>query len=751
MLPDRALSERHLNDLRRSGLKPKTIALAQVYTERDPERVRNLLRWGAEDNPAALGPCLVFPFLDLAGNPTHFYRVKPDKPYFQNGRAAKYLTPRDGGSRLYYTPTVRAHVQDATKPIVITEGEKKALAADQIGCACIGLSGCWNWVRPRTDESTEKQLLEDFDDVALHKRRVYVLFDSDAAYNPSLRRAEWELCCLLQDRGADVLVPRLPARLGGEKVGLDDYLLTHSVKDFSQVLLRAARPSLSYPGFVNEVKVKDADDPSKFVDLPRSCADLAGDLVKSSGGWPKIVGGELVLPDQQFGTRVADNPHQIFAFASEVYEQSGVNRVRWERGPGHVSRAELHEYLVAHCPRYDRADRLPHVPPIPGVLYTSNLEPTVGGATPFLDKFVAFFNPETEEDKTLLIAAMLTPLWGGPPGKRPAFVFQAGDEDTEAGRGVGKTTVAQKIAKLYGGAFDVDASEPFHRTRSRLLTPEATASRVLLMDNVKTFRLSSSDLESLVTSPCINGHRLYSGQAGVPNYYTLFVTVNGASLSKDFAQRSMAVCLRRSAFTPGWEAEVDKFIEEHGDKILADLMSILLRESVPLAKPTRWVDWGAAVMSKLPNADRALEVVAERTGAMDADKEDADRIREVMEKLAATHDRYDDDALEEVDANRRRYLLNSAAITRIIELAMSNRFVTAGAASAQLKSLGMPEFRQSDRNGKMFWLWTGVWVPFNYLAKKRLEYDAEKETWTLHPEEEYRPRRRRELPPKSPG
>ena len=97
------------------------------------------------------------------------------------------------------------------------------------------------------------------------------------------------------------------------------------------------------------------------------------------------------------------------------------------------------------------------------------------------------------------------------------------------------------------------------------------------MDNVKTFRLSSADLESLVTSPNINGHRLYHGQAGVPNYYTLFITLNGASLSKDFAQRVIPIRLARPTHRGGWEAEVDAFLAAQRERLLADLVGVLGR------------------------------------------------------------------------------------------------------------------------------------------------------------------------------
>ena len=727
------LSARHLADLRKSGLTEETIRISQAFTESDPVRIAVMLRWcdeaTGEPRPAkGLGSCLVFPFLNVAGDALNYYRIKPDKPRVSpTGRPFKYESPYKTPNHVYLTPRAREYAKDASKPLIFTEGEKKALAADQAKYACVGSVGVWGWVRTETesDTGTESKLNADLDPFAWEGRRVYIAYDSDIVANPSSRHAEWRLAVALMELKACVRIIRLPQKIGAPKVGMDDYLASHGPDALGRLIENSAPPTRVLPGFANSVQML-GEKPGEFVDIPRSSDEMALELVGRSGGWPRLVSGALVIPDEKEGTAPIDDYNELFAFMGATFNESGLSGVRWDRGPKHVNRQEFYSHLVKSCERFDRSDSVPHVPAIPGILYTQQIEATKGSPKT-LATFLDFFKPATDEDKTLLIAAMLTPLWGGPPGKRPAFLFEATEDDTASGRGVGKTTVAQKIAAIYGGAFDIDASEPFHRTRTRLLTPDAMSKRILLMDNVKTFRLSSADLESLVTAPNVNGHRMYKGQAAIPNYCTLFITLNGASLSKDFAQRVIPVQLKRGDMKEDWEATVDEFLLKNKTALIADLMNVLNRTPTKLSKVSRWGAWESGVLGKVKDAEKALKVIDSRTMRMDADKEDADRIREMFRSIV---DKYD--SLDGEDADKGRYLLASSAVTRLVELALGVNTTAAG-ASAQIKSLGMPEFRKSDRNGGRFWLWTGSKLNGKQSSLKKVTYNTEsdKPTWDV--------------------
>lgn len=710
----------HLADLRRSGLTDDTIRVAGVYSESDPARVSTLLDW---EHPATnLGSCLVFPFIGRGGHSMHYQRVKPDKPREVNGKPAKYESPRGRPNRVYLPPLARDAIDSPTTRLIITEGEKKSLAADQHGYACVGLVGVWGWVKAREDEDAPREMNEDLAQFKWSGRAVYLVLDSDAAYKRGPQQAEYELAKELTARGALVRVVRLPARLGGPKVGLDDYLLTGAA-GFAELLARSAPPTLPPVGFSNTALAPNPDGKDgETTDLPRSAEAMAAELVGASGGWPRFVGSALVVPDQCGGVRPLDNPHQLFAYLGSVFGRSGISGVSWGKANGCVTKQEFYEHLAANCERFDRVERLPHVPPIPNVLYLG-MPAVPDGKFEALERFLSFFAPATETDAALLLSCLLTPLWGGPPGKRPAFLFEAEEDDTQGGRGVGKSTVAQKIAAVFGGAFAIDAAEPFTRTVSRLLTPSAAYYRVLLMDNVKTFRLSSAELESLITSPDVNGHRLYKGQAAVPNYYTLLITLNGPSLSRDAAQRVAPVRFKRPKYRSGWETEIDGFLAGNRARLIADLVGVMRRTPAKLSRVTRWGEWETEVLARVEFPDRCMKLIEERTGEMDADREDADRIRETFLGIAAR-------SLSCSDAHTRRFLLTSAAITNLVETAL-NRWFSAADACAQMKALGVKGFKKSDRNGRRLWLWQGDAVRSSSDAEAPpiVSYDPEKEAW----------------------
>jgi hypothetical protein len=213
------LAEGHRADLRASGLSDETIAQAGLYSA--PERqVRDLLGYGA-------GPGLVIPYPSLNGNPP-YARVKLDQA---GSDGKRYRSPVRTANRLYVPPLLSPKMlTDPSTPLWLTEGEKKALKASQEGLACVALPGVWAWRTRAGREDGRSAPVPDLDHIAWKQRTVYVVFDSDLASNPNVREAEFALARELGRRGAKVMAIRLPGGPQGEKVGLDDYLMTHSVE-----------------------------------------------------------------------------------------------------------------------------------------------------------------------------------------------------------------------------------------------------------------------------------------------------------------------------------------------------------------------------------------------------------------------------------------------------------------------------------------------------------------------------------------
>ena len=237
-----------------SGLTEETILRAGIHSETNAHRIRALLNWPKMAARAASG--IVFPFVDYQGNPAGYFRFKPDTPRKDrtSGKAIKYESPRDVPNRVYYPPDTIPALDDAPVPLLITEGEKKSLKADQEGFRCIGLVGVFAWKAKGCE-----QLLPELDLIQWKGRSVFVVFDSDAATNESVADAETRLAAQLVNRGANVRVVRLPSGPNGEKVGLDDYLLAFGANGLHQLLNSAEPPSPVDNNIVGKADAKSVD------------------------------------------------------------------------------------------------------------------------------------------------------------------------------------------------------------------------------------------------------------------------------------------------------------------------------------------------------------------------------------------------------------------------------------------------------------------------------------------------------------
>jgi putative DNA primase/helicase len=196
-------------------------------------------------------PCLPLPNA-RRGQDGGFVRVRPDNPRVKGNKVTKYESPMGKPLRLYFSPTATPEaLADTSTPLFIVEGEKKTLRVAQEGFVVVGVAGVWAWqvAREEGDDGKKqgpRKLLPDFDLIQWAGRTVYTVFNSDAALNPKAAWGEYHLAVLLQDRGADVRIVRLPQGLPGAdgkpaKIGLDDFLLTHTADDL-RVLMASARP-----------------------------------------------------------------------------------------------------------------------------------------------------------------------------------------------------------------------------------------------------------------------------------------------------------------------------------------------------------------------------------------------------------------------------------------------------------------------------------------------------------------------------
>jgi hypothetical protein len=223
----RALHEEAAEDLRKSGLSDTTIAAAGLYTP-PPGDLPRLLSARLIDKVRHV---LVFPYDGTAHGiplrrPDEFVRCKLFPPVSDGqGHTMRYYQRAGTPPRLYIPPPARAALADATVPLLITEGEKKALKATQEGLACLAVGGLWNW-------QANGRPIVDLDRIDWVEREAVLVPDSDVWTRPDLVQPVYALGKELEGRGAKVVVLKLPPVLDGNKAGLDDYLCAQSREAF---------------------------------------------------------------------------------------------------------------------------------------------------------------------------------------------------------------------------------------------------------------------------------------------------------------------------------------------------------------------------------------------------------------------------------------------------------------------------------------------------------------------------------------
>jgi hypothetical protein len=192
------------------------------------------------------------PYRSVAGEELNDYRrVKLFPPVkSSSGKLIKYLQPSGVTPHVYLPPTLGDGVlSDSQNPLIVTEGEKKALKAVQEGFDCIALGGVDSWhirtfkvptaitkqegkiTKIRTENPSDiAELMEhvapELHDIVWRGRTVHLIYDTDTGEDSRthILRAAFEFGLWLDGKGARVNYVALPSS-GTAKVGLDDFLL----------------------------------------------------------------------------------------------------------------------------------------------------------------------------------------------------------------------------------------------------------------------------------------------------------------------------------------------------------------------------------------------------------------------------------------------------------------------------------------------------------------------------------------------
>lgn len=246
----RALDSEHREHLHKSGLTDLTIASAELYSESSATKLAEMVHW----SKWAQGPGLVIPFFLPGHAEPVMYRVRPDRPRQQKREgktsAVKYEQPKGVPVVPYLPPTTRrgGGLTDASRPMLWTEGEKKALLLDQLGLPTIGGTGVWCFHDATKRDAEGMWVLHAAlrEHVTVAGREHRIVFDSDAADNDQVMMAARRLAGMLEAAGATrVLFVRIPADADA-KVGIDDYFIAHG-EEATRALLEAGSPIAGLP------------------------------------------------------------------------------------------------------------------------------------------------------------------------------------------------------------------------------------------------------------------------------------------------------------------------------------------------------------------------------------------------------------------------------------------------------------------------------------------------------------------------
>lgn len=378
-----------------SGISLDMVREAKVYTCDDPAELARLTGWSRKAFAEDKLPALVFPFYEPGEPDPLLWSVKPRVPMKwrdKGGREheAKYLrTKKVSPVPPYLPPNLlnERRLFDPSIPKIITEGEKKSLAAASHGFACIGIAGVDVWRAVRGTKKLHPLLRE----VARRGPEIYLCFDSDRVSNLSVRRAEQQLAQALADAGATVYVIRLPAGPEGAKQGLDDFLVGQGAyaQRETRKLMQAAK------------EAGPAASPAKDSITPPTVATATTDLGNAErlekyfgdelrhcperGGWFVWDGRRWRQDDASVRRMAQEAVRRIYLEAAQSDDRDvGEELVEWaQRSESRraldamVSLAEVRETIAAEADAFDAHPFLLNAPNGVVDLKTGKLRPHV--------------------------------------------------------------------------------------------------------------------------------------------------------------------------------------------------------------------------------------------------------------------------------------------------------------------------------------------------------------------------------------
>ena len=359
------------------------------------------------------------PYFDISGKKTSFYRHRFLEEVYSGGkgkekrRLMRYTQPENTLPKFYLPAIIDwKHVsQITTMPLIITEGEKKAIKASlDTGIPTIGLGGVWSW----KSKKLGLPAIKDFDDFSWTRREVLICYDTDMLTNPMVMDAMNSLAQFLTGLGSRVKMIDMPHRVD-EKMGLDDFLA--QVPGAAHMLVEELIPNAEE--FAISKELWSLNEELALIYDPECVKDLKLGTIHPAN--------KSALANGRFSNRIiegADGPQKVDSVVIKRWMEWKFRRdhIRMEYAPG--------EQEV-----------------LPGNTLNTWLgwgtEPKEGTVQPFLDLLDFVFGGDTEKINWFT-------KWLAYPIQHPGTKLQTAVLLWSNYQGVGKTLIGDLVGDIYG-------------------------------------------------------------------------------------------------------------------------------------------------------------------------------------------------------------------------------------------------------------------------------------------------------------
>jgi hypothetical protein len=378
-------------------------------------------------------------------------------------------------------------IDDVNQPLIITEGEFKAIKACQEGFPTIGLGGVYNW----KSNKLGIRWLASLEPIKWVRRNVYICFDSDFKTNPMVCSALQDLADELYKRGAFVSLVVLPAE-GKDKLGLDDFLVAEPIEQFKRLLHEAEPLGLAKPLFHYNERYIYIRDPGLIV-------------------------------DQATHTKISPAAFKDHLEATQEYQ---ARELKKDGSISYQSVAAAGAWLK--WPLRLEAQKLTYAPGKPRLITNSptvfntwlgwGVEPKKGDVSPFLNLLMHLFTGAEPEAMTWFLR------WCAYPLQYPGSKMYSSALFHGVRHGTGKSFVGYTLGRIYGDNFTEISQTDLHDGTNDW----AENKQFVMGDDISGSdkRSDADSLKKLITQQKIRINIKYVPKYSVPDCINYFFTAN---------------------------------------------------------------------------------------------------------------------------------------------------------------------------------------------------------------------------------